>query len=221
MAAPLIVATLMMLATATLAALVWMGGTASGERVAITLEGPCAEDASGLIEARVHAIGLGDPEVQLQTGQLHILATLPGVEDELETIPAVLGQPGNIEIHSEGQVILSRGEVREASIRLDEAGAPYVWLDLDPAAIPQLEEQLAANPEGEWHFFIDGSLAAVRPNSRGIKDDGLRLIAPGDMTPAERLRRAADASIVLSHGPLPCALQATTTTALASPQTAE
>jgi hypothetical protein len=63
MAAPLIVATVLMLATATLAVLAWVGGTAEGDRLRIELQGTCSEASIPMLSARMDEMGLGDPRV--------------------------------------------------------------------------------------------------------------------------------------------------------------
>ncbi|MEC7946277.1 MAG: hypothetical protein VX265_01845 [Myxococcota bacterium] len=208
MAAPLIVATLLMLATALLAVLAWMGGTASGDRVDLQLRGACAAEALPLVRARAEAVGLGDPELSLQDDMLVLTATLPGLDDDGTAIPRLLSRRGWLEVRRADTVVLDRAAVTQAAIRLDESGSPYVWVDLDKDAVAAFQAALDADPSGELTFYLDDEVAAVRPNSRGIKDDGLRIVHAGDAKPAVRMRIAADTSIALTHGPLPCALEA-------------
>jgi hypothetical protein len=206
MAAPLIVATLLMIATVTLAALAWFGGTADGDRVSIRLEGACAAEALPMVQARAESVGLGDPEIALDAGAVVVTATLPGLDDDATAIPRLLSRRGWLEIRQGDTVVLDGSKVKEASIRLDEGGAAYTWIDIDKESVAPFQAALDADPEGELTFHVDDELAAVRPNTRGIKDDGLRIVAPGEMLPAARMKIAADTSIVLTHGPLPCAL---------------
>lgn len=210
MAAPLIVATLLMIATVTLAALAWFGGTADGDRVTIRLEGACAAEALPDVEQRAASLGLGDPEFALEPGAILVTATLPGLDDDATAVPALLAQRGWLEVRQGTTVVLDSDAVIEANIRLDEGGAAYTWIDLRPEAVAPFQAVLDADIDGELTFHVDDTLAAVRPNSRGVKDDGLRVVAPGDMKPAQRMKIAADTSIVLTHGPLPCALSAGT-----------
>lgn len=208
MAAPLVVATLLMIATVTLAALAWLGGTADGDRVTIRLSGTCAAEALSHVKERASSVGLGDPEFTQEPDAIVVTATLPGLDDDAIAIPRLLGQRGWLEIRQGDTVVLDSEAVIEANIRLDEGGAAYTWLDLKKEAVASFQAVLDADPQGELTFHLDDELAAVRPNTRGIKDDGLRVVAPGDIKPAQRMKIAADTSIVLTHGPLPCSLAA-------------
>lgn len=208
MAAPLIVATLMMLATVTLAALAWFGGTADGERVTIRLAGTCAAESLPHVKERATSLGLGDPEFRQEPDAIVVTATLPGLEDDATAIPALLARRGWLEVRQGDTVVLDSDSVIEANIRLDEGGAAYTWLDIRKEAVGPFQAVLDADIHGELTFHVDDELAAVRPNTRGVKDDGLRVVSPGDMKPGVRMKKAADISIVLTHGPLQCALDA-------------
>lgn len=221
MAAPLIVATLLMIATVTLAALAWFGGSADGDRVTIRLAGTCAADALPMVQARAETVGMGDPELALDGGAIVLTATLPGLEDDATSIPRLLSRRGWLEVRQGDTVVLDGSKVKEASIRLDEGGAAYTWIDLDKQSVAPFQAVLDADPEGELTFYLDDEVAAVRPNTRGIKDDGLRIVAPGEMLPGARMKIAADTSIVLTHGPLPCALVAGTPTPVAGAGSAQ
>lgn len=217
MAAPLLFATALMLATAALVVLVWIGGTPEGARVSIPLRGTCAAEARELVAARAAEIGLGDPQLEVRDGALVVTATLPGLEDDEAKIPALLAARGWLEIAQGDTVLVDRTAVIEASLRLDEGGTAYTWLDLMPDTVPTLEAALEADPEGDLTIRLDSEIAAIRPNSRGIKDGGIRVSSPGELTPRERMRIAADTVIRLNHGPLPCALSPGPLTPVASP----
>jgi hypothetical protein len=221
MAAPLIVATVLMTATVTLAALAWFGGTADGDRVTIRLSGACAAESLPHIKERATSVGLGDPEFTQEPGVIIITATLPGLEDDATAVPRLLGQRGWLEVRQGETVVLDSDAVIEANIRLDEGGAAYTWLDIKKEAVAPFQAVLDADIQGELTFHVDDELAAVRPNTRGVKDDGLRVVAHGDMKPAVRMKIAADTSIVLTHGPLACALNASAPVPVASPGSPE
>ncbi len=218
MAMPVLFATALMLATAVLAGLVWWGGSADGDRVTFDLTGRCAADAAPLVEARMGEVGLGDPTLQrVGDDRLRVTATLPGLDDDRAHIPGLLGARGWVDIARGDTVVLDRTAVTEASIRLDEGGAAYAWLDLTREGVEALEAALAADPDGELTIRLDGETAAIRPNTRGIKDDGIRIVSPGEMTPRTRMRIAADTVIRLNHGPLPCGLSAGPVADVAAP----
>jgi hypothetical protein len=217
MAAPVILAVILMVATVTLGALSWFGSSASGPRVRIHFTGTCAAEAAPIITMRGAAIGLGEPELKVQGDGLVLQVTLPGLEDDLTHIPRVLSQPGRIEVVQGETAIVTREQVTNASIRLDEGGAPYAWLDLKPEAIKALEAALLAAPNGTLDVRMDGEVLATRPNSRGIKNEGLRIITPGEIKPTRRMQIAADTSIVIESGVIPCDLRIAEVTPVTAP----
>ncbi len=207
MAAPLILASLLMLATGTLAVLSWIGGTADGDTVRMTFAGTCAAEAAPFVEARANAMGLGTPRVSVESSGLSVVAQLPGMADnERDHVPAVLARRGWFVAGPAHAPIFDRAGIDEASIRLDESGMPYTWLDLKPLALEALEAAAKADPEGEMAISLDGHTAPARPFNKPINENGIRVL-PGDGLTRDRMQVAADHTIVLTHGPLPCDLQ--------------
>ena len=204
MAAPIIVASLLMLATGVLAVLAWMGGTADGERLRIDLTGTCAEASTPLFHARLAEMGLGNPEVTATPSGVRIEATMPGTaNDEAIHVPNLLARRGLLLAGPSDAPVFTRDDIESADIRLDESGLPYTWLDLNPKAIEALEANAQTSPEGELTLRADHIDAPPRPNSKPIVADGIRLL-PGDGVTRDLMRSAADHAIVLNHGPLPC-----------------
>jgi len=216
MAAPLIVATILMLATAVLAVLAWIGDTADGARVEVVLEGACAESTPPMLLARADEIGLGSPEVSvLSPTQVKVVADLPGrTDDENTHVPAVLARQGTLVAGSSSSPVFTRDQVDSAQVRLDESGMPYTWLDLDPPALDALKAATEADPEGEMSIRVDSRAAPSRPFSKPVSDGGIRLL-PGEGDTRSRMRVAADDAIVLTHGPLACPLSVVSVTTVA------
>jgi hypothetical protein len=214
MALPVAFAAILMLATGALAALSWFGGSASGPRAHMVFQGSCAAEARPLLAARAEAMGLEKPEWSLVGDRLELTATLPGLDDDLEAVPRLLSRRGQLELRRGTTVVVAPEHVEGASIRLDESGAAYTWIDLSKAGITSLEAALEAEPDGELTVISDGTEATPRPNSRGVADDGIRVL-PVAETPGERMRRAADLAIVLTHGPLTCDINVVSATPVA------
>lgn len=214
MALPVAFAVILMVATGVLAMLSWFGGSATGARAHMVFQGTCAAEARPLLAARAEAMGLGEPEWSLVGDRLELTATLPGLDDDLEAVPRLLSRRGLLELRRGTTVVVSRDQVEGASIRLDEAGAAYTWIDLSSAGIEALEAALEADPEGELAVISDSTAAIPRPNSRGVADDGIRVL-PVAETPGQRMRRAADLAIVLTHGPLTCDMDVVSATPVA------
>jgi preprotein translocase subunit SecD len=204
MAAPIIVASLLMLATGTLAVLAWIGGTADGERLRIDLTGTCSEASVPLFRARVAEMGLGNPEVTTTDTGVRIKATMPGTaDDEATHVPSLLARRGLLVAGPASAPVFTRADLDAADIRLDESGLPYTWIELNLRAIEALEALAEASPEGELAIRADQIDAPARPNSKPIVADGIRLLPGGGIT-RDLMRSAADHAIVLNHGPLPC-----------------
>jgi hypothetical protein len=207
MLAPVIFATLLMLAAVGLFVASMVGGSARGDRVELRLEGPCAAAALPLVQARIDAVGLGDPLLELKDGALALQATLPGLQDDHAAIPALLSRRGAFEVVGPGGPITRPDDVLAAQVRLDESGAAYTWVDLRPEAVEAVEAAREADPEGELQLVIDGAPTVPRPNSVAVVEGGLRVL-PDMQDPRQRMRIATDHAIALEHGPLPCALTA-------------
>ena len=154
------------------------------------------------MQARAEAVGLGTPELAVEPGRCSSPQRFPVCPMTRPRSPAPV-QERWLEIRQGETIVLDRGVVKDASIRLDETGAAYTWIDIDEASVAGFQAVLDADPEGDLTFYLDDEVAAVRPNSRSIKDGGLRIVAPGEVLPAARMKIAADTSIALAHGPLP------------------
>ena len=206
MAAPLIVASVLMLATASLAFLAWRGGTAEGERLQVELTGSCGAEAAPILAARMDEMGLGSPTATVSDTGVTLIATMPGSQDdEAAHVPQMLARTGHLLAGTAEAPLFTHEGVEEAQIRLDESGLPYTWLTLSPVALKALEAAAAGDPDGELPLSVDGIVAPSRPHDKPINEGGIRLL-PGDGVTRARMRVAADHAIVLTHGPLPCPL---------------
>jgi hypothetical protein len=205
-AAPLLFALLLLLATGALAALVVRGGQAAGPRARMGFTGACAAEAAPFIAARAAAIGLGAPEQALAGDRVELTATLPGLPDDLTHIPALLARPGRLRIGPAEAPLATEADLASAEVRLDEGGLPYAWVSFKADAALRLDEAFAAAHSGSTPITIDGVVVADRPNN-ALEQAGLRIITQAAMPSRDRMRVAADQAIILSHGPLPCALQ--------------
>ncbi len=214
MAAPLIVASTLMVATATLAVLAWLGGTAEGQRLQIELNGTCSAPSIPLLKARVDEMGLGDPRITSTANGVRIEATMPGTSHEEATqVPLLLARRGQLTAGPPDAPIFSRSDIESAEIRLDESGLPYTWLTLNKRALEALSAAATAHPEDEMTLRVDHIDAPARPYSKPVTEGGIRLL-PGEGITRERMRVAANHAIVLTHGPLPCDWHVGSVTAL-------
>ena len=202
MAAPIVFASILMLAIAVLAFLAWRGGTASGARVQIRFSADCMTDAAPMILARVEELGLGAPQSQLSESALELTATLPGLENDREDIPRLLSQRGTLRVLDEETELATEEDIKSVSLDLDETGMPIVKVVFDPTVHQALAKHIDENPREELTIAIDKADQIVRPNSAKLGED-LRLVAQGGDTRAQ-MKKSADRTIVLNHGPIAC-----------------
>jgi hypothetical protein len=202
MVAPLAVAGALVAATLALVLLAVRGGEAEGDRVEMRFA-TCAA-AAPLLADRADAIGLGDPRSSASGDTVTLTATLPGLDDDRDAIPALLAATGAFEIRSEGEVLATHDDVTLAQVQLDESGLPYTWIELDTDPLAAVTAAVSADPAGQLIMTLDGAVVAERPNTRDVADGGLRIVDGGELVSRERMRRAVDRAILLSHGPLPC-----------------
>jgi len=199
--APVILAVLFVVSIATLALLSWRGGTASGDRVAMTFVAACPADTwQPLVVARVHDIGLGDPDVRSDGASVTLTATLPGLADDHTAIPALLAREGALEMRLDERVLATRSDLVSATPSVDEAGQPYALLTFTTEAAARIAE---AGDGHDMTTLVDGEPRAAWMSTDTLKTQSVRLLE-GGADNHERMRRAADDAIVLSHGPLPC-----------------
>jgi hypothetical protein len=203
-AAPVILAVLFAGSVATLLLLSWRGGTATGARVAVTLMGECPVDSwQHHVADRARAIGLGEPEVRSDGAAVTVTATLPGLPDDRKAIPALLARRGTLEMRLDDKALASHDDLVGASPSVDEAGQPYARLTFTPEAAARIAET------GDGHdmtTLVDGEPRGVWLSRDTLQTQTVRLLE-GGADNRERMRRAADDAIVLSHGPLPCAVR--------------
>lgn len=189
-----------------LAVLGRMGGQAEGDRVQITWQAPCAAQALPVMQERGTSLGLGDPRWSVQGERITLVATLPGLEDDRQSVPALLGRPGLLQVKLGDQVLATHLDLDRARLELDDSGMPMTQLTLQPEVGERVAQAVELAPEGELLFLLDGEELARRPNSIKVLDHQLKVI-PGEGTTRVRMKRATDRAILLDHGALDCTPQ--------------
>lgn len=202
MAAPIVFASILMLAIAVLAFLAWKGGSATGERVKMTFSSSCMAEAKPIIMARVEELGLGQPFAEIRNDVLELTATLPGLESDQLEIPKILSQQGLLRVMDGDNQLATQEDIKSVSLDLDESGMPIVKVIFDPTVHQQLAQHIDAAPREMLLIHIDEEDQVERPNSAKLGDE-LRLVAQTGDTRAQ-MKVSADRTIVLNHGPIPC-----------------
>ena len=207
MAMPILLALALMSAVGLLAFLVWWGGTASGERVQISFQCTCPQEASVIMSERIETLGLGDVQLTENSAGLVLLATLPDMEGALEAIPKLLASPGELQVKTvDGDLLADRERLESISLSINESGMPYIGATFDQAGIERMQEYVNNSSEGFIDFWVDQQLIAHRPNTIKIEPDIPVRIVPEKGDTRQRMQLSADIGILLSSAPYPCNL---------------
>ena len=179
-----------------------MGSTPTGDRVRMSFA-TCPE-AMPLIEARVAAMGLGDPDTQQGADQLTITATFPENPDVAASIPDTLSAPGRFEIRPEGStdVIVDNSHIVEVTLTLERLGDPLTIIRLGQDGARRLREHMEAEREGAIVVWIDDDLVVTRMNQPAVLE-GLIDLRPHQATREADIATAAERRVRLGY-PLPC-----------------
>ncbi len=209
MAMPILLGVGLMSAVALLAFLVWMGGTASGERVQISFHCSCSKEAKEIMSERIEALGLGEPELKENDDGLVLLATLPDIEGAVDSIPLLLAQSGQLQVKTtDGTILADRNLLKSVSLSINESGMPYLGATFEEKAVQKMEEYALNNSEDFIDFWVDEKLLAHRPNTVKIDSSQPIRMVPEQGDTRKRMQLAADAGVVLSSQPYPCELKA-------------
>lgn len=205
MALPLLVSTGALIAALVLAFRVDAPRVASGERLTLHFASDCPAESAAVLRSRIDQIGLGDPEVRTGDGEVTVTATLPGLPDDREAIPALLSRPGHLSLVIGGQEVASEADLAGTpALNVDTRGMPYATLRFQPAAAGRAEQAL--NAGGPLLLHLDEELLLSQDPGRPLDKDRLP-VQPDAGTPQERMRAAADWAIVLGSGPHRCPLR--------------
>lgn len=183
------------------------GRAADGERVTMAWS-TCAE-AQPVLEKRVEAMGLGDPELTFADGTLTLVATLPAEEDVAARIPGTLAMTGLLEgrrIEAPDDVLLSNTHITDAAMRQDLTLMPWTVLTLTDAGVERLKSAVVDQRDGKVRYTLDGVEIGVVSNLKGPTREVE--LTPDGPTERDRMHAAAERTIVLGSGPLPCPLTA-------------
>ncbi len=207
MAAPLVFVGAIALAFGGLVLMVRTSAVADGQRVQATVSTACPVKTAEILATRMRAIGLGDPQTEISDGQLVLTITLPATETDPQAIPKMLVRRGEIELSdADGTLLASTPDVTGSGVEIDNAGMPTTMVELSSTARHALSEALESR--GPILLTLDGTEVGRFTRLPNL-DDGYLEISSGEGATALRMRMAADRSILLGSGPLPCAAKVT------------
>jgi len=203
--APFIMGLLLAVSAIALTLAGWFGGSATGERVLITFQTECEQEWGDLVAKRGDGVGLGDSVLEVVPGEVRYTATLPGIDDELTTIPALLTAPGRLEIFASedgetpiGDPLITEADLLEAHMSLDARGHPFTDVEFHESATGPIHDHV-----GPMLYYVDGVFVDKWLGLVQFEGETVRL-QPRSESKAGNMRRAVDIAISLQNGPAPC-----------------
>ncbi len=189
-----------------------IGGEASGERVEMRFASSCPAELAPVILSRAQEMGLGELRVDTQGEQVRVLATLPGLEDDVTAVPQLLSAGGVFGIYQAesvesapdlavlGEPLAVQGDITNVWYQLSLEGHPVVQLELQPNALLRLQER----SKPALLYILDGQVVETWDFEEGPDEDTVQL-QPELLRTQDEVRQAADWVILLRSGPTPCA----------------
>ncbi|MCP4808850.1 MAG: hypothetical protein GY913_06345 [Proteobacteria bacterium] len=187
-----------------------IGGTAAGETAEIRITSSCPDEWAQLVEKRATDVGIGDLAVAVEGSDAVLTGVLPGLEDDLTAIPALLTRTGELEIYAaetiddapSGEPLATDVDVVNSWLQMGMMGHPFVQLELQPHALKRVQD----SPAPVLLLVVDGEVLDTFDADREPDDDDLR-IQPALLTVEDEVRTSTDLKIVLQHGKAPCAVE--------------
>lgn len=202
LAAPVVLLVFVATAYAVLLGFGLAGRAAGGEHRTVSFR--ACPDARPVIEARVADVGLTDAVFADVPGGFTLSATLPADPAVADALPATLARPGHLEVRHGDEVLLTDADVVDAGVRLDMVMIPSTLLRLSPEAARRVTAwREAHHPDGVLEYVLDGAVIGTQQAQYPVEPGELE-IAPEGLPDRERMQVAAEWSVVIDHGPLPC-----------------
>lgn len=199
--APVVGVFLVGLAYVVIGSLGLAGRSAQGAAVTWRFDG--CHDARPFLEARLADVGL-PAEWSDAPGGYAVKTQLTGDEAVDRALPETLVRRSKLEVYGGDAVLLDSADVTEASVRMDVFMVPYVLLSLDEGAAQRVKQHVRADPEGRLSFVVDGRTIGWQSNRNPVEVGSLEINLELDGDEQARMQAAAEWSVVLDHGPLPC-----------------
>jgi hypothetical protein len=214
-ALPALLAVLLMLAIGGYLVAVKLGGQATGAHARIALSSSCTDTLLPVVQARGEAIGLAQASYTAEGGQVVVDAVLPGLDDDLSAVPALLARGGHfrflaadsVDGPTRGEPLATEVDVTASYLHVGFDQGTYVQLDVQPNALRRLAEAQAPFVQ----VLLDEERIVSLPGDQD--EDGWRLQAIEQHARTE-VRKAADWNILLQTGPTPCSVEVASVEAL-------
>ena len=199
-ALPIGMVSVFVLAVGSFLAITYTGGEAKGERVEIRWSSECPEAWMGTAGARAKEIGLGSPELKVDGSETVLVATLPGNEDDMTAIPALMtrsGAFGIFEAESQqgppvGEALATNVDITSLWFNIDYSGHAYTQVELQAKAFERVTGSSAI-----LVFMVDDEVAGSFEHEDPADPDDLRLQDASAETKEDEVRSAIDWKILV------------------------
>ncbi|MDU5109748.1 MAG: protein translocase subunit SecD [Clostridium sp.] len=159
------------------------------------------ERTKQLLELRVNKIGVAETVVTVE-GDKRIRIDIPGAFNSSEIVDG-LTKTGNLEFKdSEGNVVLTGKDVKEATAILDDTSRPVVSLELNEDGQSKFAEVTANNIGKSISIYMDDEVVSSPVVQNAITDGKAVINGMSSMDEAKKLAG------VISSGALPVTVQA-------------
>lgn len=154
-----------------------------------------------LLELRVNKIGVSETVVT-EEGEKRIRVDIPGAYNSSEIVDG-LSKTGNLEFKdSEGNIVLTGKDVKEATAVLDSTSSPVVSLELNEEGQTKFAEATANNIGKTISISMDGEVVSQPVVQNAITDGKAVINGMSSMEEATKL------SGIISSGALPVTVKA-------------
>lgn len=159
------------------------------------------ERTKQLLELRVNKIGVSETVVTVE-GDRRIRVDIPGAFNSSEIVDG-LTKTGNLEFKdSDGNIVLTGKDVKEATAILDDTSRPVVSLELNEDGKSKFAEATAANIGKNISIYMDNEVVSSPVVQNAITDGKAVINGMSSMNQAKKL------SGVISSGALPVTVKA-------------
>lgn len=182
-------------------------GASNGPREQWTVT--TCDEGKSILEHRITAIGLGEPEWAQQGGHWTLTVTLPGRDAAVDArIPSVLAQPGRLGVFAgttpnPAAQIITPDHIASTSFTLREMANPLIEARLTNEGLKTLRQHMEQHPEGTISIWLDDTKILERQNTPIVEGTLLEL-RNHDADRKHAIAVTAEWAIALGHGMLPC-----------------
>jgi hypothetical protein len=191
--------------------------SANGLQVSVTYNAKCqASEVNTILLARAAAMGLPAEVQSLESNHIQHRLTLPEQEPDADRIPRVLARTGTLRIaDATGQLLLDNTALNSTGVEINLGGMPTTMLRFNAHGIKAISDTIrgGATPITVNIDDVPVSTFTDLPDL----DEGYLEIDSGEGITRERMIRAADRSIILGDGPLPCPVNVVDVVPLGAP----